>query len=111
SRMARNFIEEIVRAISKPAKPTGASIHRARKHGKKVRALLKLIRKPLRDADFCREKDELRRLGRMFSSARDAEVSLVTFKRIVHPAGSLHSKLVRPIQARLARDFREELRK
>src|SRR5688572_11327492 len=50
------------------------NIHEARRHLKKVRAVLRLVRKQLPSASFKRENQTFRAAGKMLAPSRDARV-------------------------------------
>ncbi len=60
----------------------GSPVHQTRKHLKKARAALRLLRTEVKHACFKREDHRLRDVGRVISDVRDAEVRLETVKRL-----------------------------
>jgi len=78
-------------------------IHHARQRCKLTRALLRLLRQGLEDADFREENTRIRNLARSLSAARDAQVRLRTFGQLLAlpdapsaaPYGPLHDWLRR----------------
>lgn len=74
-RLARRELSKAVDALTQPRRPA-ESVHVARKHVKKVRALLRLVRKRTGSKFFLSENKALRELGRQLSTVRDAQVVL-----------------------------------
>ncbi|HLW34784.1 MAG TPA: CHAD domain-containing protein [Chthoniobacterales bacterium] len=79
-RICRKEIEGAVAVASGEQKTGGAPVHEMRKHLKKARAALRLVKKEIgtglfRDQDHC-----LRDVGRLTSEIRDAEVRLQTVR-------------------------------
>lgn len=64
------------------ARPTGATIHAARKELKRARAALRLMREAIDPERYDEEDAELRRAARLLNDARDADVLLRTFARL-----------------------------
>ena len=64
------------------------AVHQARRHLKKLRALLRLLRPAIGDTAFARENRCFRRAGRRLSQARDAEVCLQTLRTLEADAGA-----------------------
>lgn len=63
-------------------------IHTARRRCKLTRALLRLVRRGLDEADFRKENRYLRDLARSLSAARDAQVRLRTFEQLLAIPGA-----------------------
>lgn len=57
-------------------------VHETRKHLKKARAALRLVRREIGRSLFKRQDDSLRDVGRMISEIRDAEVRLQTVRQL-----------------------------
>lgn len=74
-KVARQRIEKAVNALCVPESGYGEGVHQARKRFKEVRALLRLVRKPL-GAEFKQESQRLRDLGRVLAQTRDAGAML-----------------------------------
>ncbi|WP_217474971.1 CHAD domain-containing protein [Stutzerimonas stutzeri] len=74
-KVARQAIEKAVEALSAPPAERGEGVHQARKRFKELRALLRLVRKPL-GKQFQRENHWLRDLGRELAESRDATAML-----------------------------------
>jgi len=66
------------------------AVHEARKHLKKTRALLRLVRPALGSKVYRRENDALRDIGLTLSGTRDADVRVATAQKLAeHAAGRL----------------------
>ena len=65
-----------------------AAVHATRKHIKKARALLRLVRDELGKEVFKEENRRLRDVARSFSSSRDACVRLQVLERLHDPIGN-----------------------
>lgn len=77
--------EEISKAIeASRATPNGkgSPVHETRKHLKKARAAMRLLRTEVKRDCFKQEHHRLRDVGRVISHVRDAEVRLQTVKRL-----------------------------
>ena len=74
-KVARQGIDKAIEALNVPAEERGEGVHQARKRFKELRALLRLVRKPL-GAEFQRENHRLRDLGRALAESRDATAML-----------------------------------
>lgn len=74
-KVARQGLEKAIEALSAPPAERGEGVHQARKRFKELRALLRLVRKPLGD-QFQRENHRLRDLGRELAESRDATAML-----------------------------------
>src|SRR5262245_28908291 len=66
--------------------PADAAVHDARKRLKRVRAALRLIRKPLGRTTFRRENDAFREAARPLSGIRDAKVVVETIDALLRRA-------------------------
>jgi CHAD domain-containing protein len=81
-RICRKQIEQALE-IAKGANPRDDSpVHETRKHLKKARAVLRLVKKELGPALFKQHDHRLRDVGRMISDVRDAEVRLQTVRQL-----------------------------
>ena len=79
-------VERLERAEEDPVK----AVHEARKHLKKTRALLRLVRPALGTRAYRRENDALRDAGLALSGTRDADVLVATADKLAeHAAGRL----------------------
>lgn len=74
-KVARQRIDKAIEALSVPDAERAEGVHQARKRFKELRALLRLVRKPLGD-EFKRENQRLRDLGRALAESRDATAML-----------------------------------
>ncbi len=74
-KVARQGIDKAIEALSVPSAERAEGVHQARKRFKELRALLRLVRKPL-GSDFQRENLRLRDLGRALAESRDATAML-----------------------------------
>ncbi|WP_407291838.1 CHAD domain-containing protein [Stutzerimonas zhaodongensis] len=74
-KVARQGIDNAIEALSVPPEERAEGVHQARKRFKELRALLRLVRKPLGD-EFQRENHRLRDLGRALAESRDATAML-----------------------------------
>jgi CHAD domain-containing protein len=64
------------------SKPEDTLVHDMRKHLKKARAVLRLLREEIGRDSFCREDRRLRDIGRLMTEIRDAEVRLQTMRQL-----------------------------
>ncbi|WP_417778782.1 CHAD domain-containing protein [Stutzerimonas xanthomarina] len=74
-KVARQGIDKAINALSVAPEERAEGVHQARKRFKELRALLRLVRKPLGD-EFQRENHRLRDLGRALAESRDATAML-----------------------------------
>ena len=74
-KVARQGLDKAIESLSVPPAERGEGVHQARKRFKELRALLRLVRKPL-GAEFQRENRHLRDLGRELAESRDATAML-----------------------------------
>jgi CHAD domain-containing protein len=79
-RLVRKELAAALSELSSP-EPDQDAIHEARKSIKKVRAVLRLLKKPL-GADYTAEDQHLRSAARGLSSLRDADVALDTLRSL-----------------------------
>jgi len=93
-RLVRKELSSALDELNGPS-PDQDAIHEARKSIKKVRAVLRVVKKPL-GADYRVEDQRLRSAARGLSSLRDADVTLETL-------GSLHRTYPSVITSRLVR--------
>src|SRR5438132_10332647 len=81
-RVCRKQIEAAIAVAAGEKKSSDTPVHEVRKHLKKARAALRLIRKEIGHGLF-REQDRcLRNVGRLTSEIRDAEVRLQTVRQL-----------------------------
>jgi len=75
---AREQLSGAVRQLEQPGKDPVTAVHEARKHLKKARALLRLLRAQLGDDVYRRENGALRDAAARLSRTRDADVLVAT---------------------------------
>src|SRR5438067_3590038 len=81
-RICRQQIEGAIAVAKGEKKPNDTPVHETRKHLKKARAALRLVRKEIGGGLF-REHDHcLRDVARLISDIRDAEVRLQTVREL-----------------------------
>src|ERR1700724_4930717 len=81
-RICRKQIEAAIAITTGEKKASDTPVHEMRKHLKKARAALRLVRKEI-GAGLFREQDHcLRHVGRLTSEIRDAEVRLQTVREL-----------------------------
>jgi CHAD domain-containing protein len=81
-RICRKQIESAIAVTTGNKKTSDTPVHKMRKHLKKARAALRLVRKEI-GAGLFREQDHcLRDVGRLTSEIRDAEVRLQTVREL-----------------------------
>src|SRR5437879_4677286 len=81
-RVCRKQIEAAIAITTGEKKANDSPVHEVRKHLKKARAALRLVRKEIGRSLF-REQDHcLRDVGRLTSGIRDAEVRLQTVRQL-----------------------------
>ncbi|MGG6242024.1 CHAD domain-containing protein [Nodosilinea sp. AN01ver1] len=87
-RILSEQLEKAVQQLSEEFQQTpGEAVHNARKHLKKVRSVLRLVRKSIDKDTYNREKNRLRDLGRSLSLARDSEVYQQTLNGLLDAYG------------------------
>jgi CHAD domain-containing protein len=94
-RIARDELGEAIEALR--AERGNGAVHEVRKHLKKVRALLRLVKRDL-GAAFRQENARLREIGRALSPLRDAEALIEAVDRVKTrrpELGALRRELVR----------------
>jgi CHAD domain-containing protein len=100
---AREQLEGAIAQLSDPDADPVIAVHEARKHVKKSRALLRLVRAALPKRVFRDENAALRETGLMLSAARDADVVLATATSLGERyAGRLPSATFAQLRAALA---------
>jgi CHAD domain-containing protein len=112
-RIARSQIKDAVDALGGKAL-SDARIHEARKHLRKARATLRLLRPILGDAVYTRENTTLRDAARPLSRIRDGKVLLDSLDRLVERFGSVArevptDRLRRALQRERTRTRRDAL--
>jgi len=110
-RIARSELRLAAAALRRHSRET-VRIHTARKHLKKLRAVLRLVRAQTGTAFFRTHNRRLRDLGRRLAPLRDAQVALLTLARLRRRAPDTRTRraashLRRLINARLPHETRE----
>ena len=97
-------LDKAIQQLSEAFEQTpGEAVHNARKHLKKGRSLLRLVRRSIDKDTYRREKNRLRDLGRSLSLARDSEVYQQTLRDLLDAYGlELGTKGVSTLQERLS---------
>jgi CHAD domain-containing protein len=80
-RMFRQQIEAALAVAKGIDEPNDTRVHAMRKHFKKARAVLQIVRKKIGEA-FQRQDRRLRDVGRLMTEIRDAEVRLQTMRQL-----------------------------
>jgi CHAD domain-containing protein len=87
------------------------AVHRARRHLKKARAILRLLRDAMGDAGFTRENTALRDAARPLGTVRDGKALLDQLERLVKRFGiSARALSLGPLRHTLERERRESRR-
>ena len=97
--LKRVFSEQIDSALHcchKPAKQRGVAVHEVRKHLKKLRAAMRLAIGEVGKNCLAKENRCVRKIGRLVSDLRDAQVRLQTFRRLRDKAAKDSSKHLFP---------------
>ena len=81
-RICRQQIEAAIATAKGEKKPNDTPVHETRKHLKKTRAALRLVRKEIGRGLFKQQDHCLRDVGRLTSDIRDAEVRLQTVREL-----------------------------
>ena len=81
-RICRQQIEGAIAVAKGEKKTNDTQVHETRKHLKKTRATLRLVRKEIGRGLFKQQDHCLRDVGRLMSEIRDAEVRLQTVKQL-----------------------------
>jgi CHAD domain-containing protein len=101
-RIAREQLQGALREIAGTSGAEApAAIHATRKHIKRIRALIHLVRGQLGDEVFKEENRQLRDVARSFSGSRDAFVRVQVLEQLGNPIGDEGSGLA---QTRLVLD-------
>ena len=79
------------------------AVHEARKDLKKLRAVLRLLRSRIGKQLYRRENTELRDMGRLLATSRDAQVRLDTLDALVG-SGAVEADAVAPLRAQLEQE-------
>jgi CHAD domain-containing protein len=100
---AREQLASAVERLEHAHEDPVEAVHAARKHLKKARALLRLVRPALGRKAYRRENDALRDAGLALSGARDADVIVQTVGTLAeHAAGRLPAETFDQLSAALA---------
>src|ERR1700680_3252769 len=75
-------IEDAIAIAKGDDEPNDTPVHQTRKHLKKARAALRLVRKEIGRGLFRQQDHALRNAARLISDIRDAEVRLQTVRRL-----------------------------
>jgi CHAD domain-containing protein len=106
-RIAREEIDGALSKIAEAELPPARIVHEVRKHTKKLRGLLRLVR-PVMEDSFARENAWFRDAAQELSPARDAEVRLSAFEALLaHFQPELDPAALAPVRAALERDRNE----
>jgi len=81
-RIISRQIENAIRASKAKQNGNDSPVHQTRKHLKKARAALRLVRGEVKRDDWKRENRCLAQVGKMISGVRDAEVRLKTVHQL-----------------------------
>ena len=81
-RICRKQIEGAIAVANGTEEPNDTPVHETRKHLKKARAALHLVRKEIGRGFFRQQDHGLRDVGRLISEIRDAEVRLQTVRQL-----------------------------
>jgi CHAD domain-containing protein len=99
--VAQQQLQSAVDVLQRMQDPVDA-VHEARKHIKKTRALLRLVRPALGRSVYRRENDALREVALVLSERRDADVLEQTIQRLLRYAtGSLPSATAQRLSRQL----------
>jgi len=105
-RVAREQLEDALGEMAAAtAEEEGPAVHATRKHIKKIRALLRLIRAKIGPEIFREENDRLREVARGFSGSRDARVQLQVLEKLregAEPTGAIFAETAATLQAEIA---------
>jgi hypothetical protein len=87
-RIAREQLEKALAEMrGESHKDEGPAVHATRKHMKRARALLRLVRREIGPEIFKGENERLRDIGRAFSGSRDAWVQLQVLDKLRESSG------------------------
>ena len=103
-RVAAEELELTAKAVRRcAARNDPTSVHQARKHLKRLRTLLELIRPAIGEEVFLREKSRIRRIARTFTAPRDVHVCVKTVESLKSSTTEAMFKEVHAIFMALAR--------
>ncbi len=101
-RICRKQIERAIAIASGKEKPDDTPAHETRKHLKKTRAALRLVRHEIGRGLFREQDHRLRDVGRLISDIRDAEVRLQTVRELETIMKRRHRPAGRKLELMLA---------
>ena len=101
-RILSKQIEGALAVANGEREPNDTAVHAMRKHLKKARAVLQLLRREIGDDSFRRQDHRLRDVGRLTTEIRDAEVRLQTIRQIENAIHRRHNPSYRRIENLLA---------
>jgi CHAD domain-containing protein len=108
-----SHVEDAVKAL-RVRSVTDERIHTARKHLKRARANLRLLRDAIGETDYARENTALRDAARPLSGARDAKVLIETLEALLQATSSASRRRLlmkaRTALEKARREARAELR-
>jgi CHAD domain-containing protein len=87
-RITREEIDDVLELLKKKDGDPAETVHEIRKHFKKIRAVLRLVRDELGEVVYERDNVAVRDLGRRLSAARDAAVRVAALDRLREGSGS-----------------------
>jgi hypothetical protein len=103
-RIFRGQIDGALAVARGGTEPDDTRVHSVRKHLKKARAILQLVRKEIGRAAFRRQDRRLRDVGRLMTEIRDAEVRLQTMRQL-EDVTHHHYRSYQKIERLLAREL------
>src|SRR3954465_10247729 len=92
-RIFREQIDAALHACQNPAKQRGVTVHEVRKHLKKLRAAMRLAIGTIGKNCHAEEDRCVRKIGRLVSDLRDAQVRLQTFVELRDEAAKTCERL------------------
>ena len=85
-RIAAELLDELLAEVTDESIPVHQRVHSARKHCKKIRGLLRLVRPGL-GATYSVENEAVRDAGRLLSAMRDSQTMIDAFSKLVDRPG------------------------
>jgi hypothetical protein len=82
-RIAAELLDELLAEVDDDSIPVDQRIHAARKRGKRMRGLLRLVRSGLARSTYRTENEAVRDAGRLLSDARDGQTLVAAVERLV----------------------------
>lgn len=95
-------IEDAIEATKNEASDDCSPVHETRRHLKRARAALRLVRTQINRHAYKREDRRLRNVARLISDVRDAEVRLATVKQLRAHANARRSRTFQETEELLA---------